>query len=88
MPAGEQPEESREGTSAAVPPAPADPSVVTTNGIAGWPQAMDIAEETGILMDASSGTVLFNKSMDERMYPASTTKIMTAFAGSREQQLG
>ena len=87
VPAGEQPEESREGTSAAVPPAPADPSVVTTNGIAGWPQAMDIAEETGILMDASSGTVLFNKSMDERMYPASTTKIMTALLALENSSL-
>ena len=61
--AGELPEEDSGGISEAVPPAPADPSVVTTNGIAGWPQAVDIAEETGILMDAASGTVLFNKSI-------------------------
>ena len=53
VPAGEQPEERREGTSAPVPPAPADPSVVTTNGIAGWTQAKAIAEETGILMDTT-----------------------------------
>lgn len=45
---------------------------------AGWPQAPEIASETGILMEASTGQILFDKSMDEIRYPASTTKIMTA----------
>lgn len=44
----------------------------------GWPQAPEIAEETGILMEATTGQVLFDKEMDEIRYPASTTKIMTA----------
>ena len=44
----------------------------------GWPQGPEIAEETGILMEATTGQVLFDKEMDERRYPASTTKIMTA----------
>lgn len=43
-----------------------------------WPQAPEIAEETGILMEATTGQVLFDKEMDETRYPASTTKIMTA----------
>lgn len=43
-----------------------------------WPQAPEIAEETGILMEATTGQVLFDKEMDEIRYPASTTKIMTA----------
>ena len=43
-----------------------------------WPQAPEIAEETGILMEATTGQVLFDKGMDEIRYPASTTKIMTA----------
>ena len=43
-----------------------------------WPQAPEIAEETGVLMEASSGQILFDKSMDEIRYPASTTKVMTA----------
>ena len=34
--------------------------------------------ETGILVDSASGRVLFEKNSGERMYPASTTKIMTA----------
>ena len=44
----------------------------------GWPQAPEIAEETGILMEATTGQVLFDEEMDEIRYPASTTKIMTA----------
>ncbi len=43
-----------------------------------WPQAPEIAEETGILMDADTGQVLYDKGMDEIRYPASTTKVMTA----------
>ncbi len=34
--------------------------------------------ETGILIDAASGRVLFESESQKRMYPASTTKIMTA----------
>ncbi len=34
--------------------------------------------ETGILVDASSGNTLFEADANKRMYPASTTKIMTA----------
>ena len=44
---------------------------------ASWPQAPEIAEETGVLMEASTGQVLFDKGMDEIRYPASTTKVMT-----------
>ena len=33
---------------------------VSTNKIAGWPQAADIASDTGVLMDADTGTVLFD----------------------------
>lgn len=37
-----------------------------------------VASSTAILMDAQTGQVLYNKNMDEKMYPASITKIMTA----------
>lgn len=43
-----------------------------------WPTAPEIADETGILMEASTGQILFDKGMDEVRYPASTTKVMTA----------
>ena len=34
--------------------------------------------ESAILIDANTGKVLFEKNIDQKMYPASTTKIMTA----------
>lgn len=45
---------------------------------ASWPSAPEIADETGVLMEASTGQVLFDKGMNEIRYPASTTKVMTA----------
>lgn len=53
-------------------------AAITTNSIAGWPQGPEIVDETGVLMEAETGTILYDKGMDQRMYPASTTKIMTA----------
>lgn len=37
----------------------------------------DISAEGGVLVDASSGCVLFGKNAEKRMKPASTTKILT-----------
>lgn len=41
-------------------------------------QAPAISASTAILIDAKDGTVLFESGADEKQYPASTTKIMTA----------
>ena len=38
----------------------------------------NIASEAAVLIDVSNGRVLFDKNADKVMYPASTTKIMTA----------
>lgn len=38
----------------------------------------EIISETAILIDAETGQVLYQKNPDKKMYPASTTKIMTA----------
>lgn len=55
----------------------ADPTVVSTNGIDGWPKGLNVNSETAILMDADTGAILYNKSSDQQMYPASITKILT-----------
>lgn len=39
---------------------------------------LNLAGETAILIDFESGAVLYDKNMHQRVYPASTTKIMTA----------
>lgn len=44
-----------------------------TSAVAG-----DVSARQAILVDGNSGNVLFEKNADERAYPASTTKIMTA----------
>ena len=50
---------------------------VETNEVGGWPDGPIIGAEAAILMDADSGQILYAKNIDEHLYPASTTKIMT-----------
>ena len=40
-----------------------------------------LESEAAVLMDAQTGQVLFQKNMDEQLYPASITKIMTVLLG-------
>lgn len=42
-----------------------------------WPAYPDIFAEAGVLIDASTGTILYDKNCHQQMYPASITKIMT-----------
>jgi len=43
-----------------------------------WPSNISIAADGGIVMDANSGTILYEKNMNQSYYPASITKILTA----------
>ena len=43
-----------------------------------------ISAETAVLIDAFSGKVLYDRRMDAHMYPASTTKILTALLAVEE----
>lgn len=47
----------------------------------------DIQAEAGILIDASTGEVLYEKNAEKKMYPASTTKILTAIIIIENHQL-
>ena len=40
--------------------------------------AVEITADAAILIEASTGRVIYQKNADEHMYPASTTKMMTA----------
>ena len=42
-----------------------------------WPTGPDVIADTAIVMDADTGAILYSKEMDQTMYPASITKIMT-----------
>ena len=39
---------------------------------------LNIYSDAAILMDFKTGTVLYSKNSEQKMYPASTTKILTA----------
>ena len=44
-----------------------------------WPETPELASQTAILVEISSGTILMGKDAARSMYPASTTKLMTAY---------
>ncbi len=50
---------------------------VQSNEIENWPSGPQIGAQAAILMDANTGVILYAKNVHERLYPASTTKIMT-----------
>lgn len=53
---------------------PTDAPVAATTT---WPAGPEIFAECGVLIEASTGTVLYDKAANQQMYPASITKIMT-----------
>ena len=79
-------EETTEDTSAAQVQT-ADPSIVTTNGIEGWPQAADISSTAAIVMETSTNTVLYSKNADQALYPASAVKVMTCLVALENSSL-
>ena len=42
-----------------------------------WPEAPEISAGNGILIDADTGAILYEKNAYTKCYPASTTKILT-----------
>ena len=49
----------------------------TTSTKAVWPDAPDVNSNSCILIDADTGSILFERNSHEKCYPASTTKILT-----------
>ena len=78
-------EETAQNTDAAAQTA--DPSVVVTNDIDGWPQASDISSTAAIVMETSTNTVLYSKNADQPLYPASAVKIMTCLVALENSSL-
>lgn len=52
-----------------------DPFPATT---AEWPTPPEITSEAAVVIEASTGSVLYNKAAYDAFYPASTTKLMTS----------
>lgn len=52
-------------------------AAIETNDIPPWPKASDLAAESGLLMEYSTGTVIYSKGSDQRISPLGLTKLMT-----------
>lgn len=51
---------------------------VDTNNIVGWPNGPIIGAQSAVLMDVTTGTLIYSKNPHDHLYPASTTKLLTA----------
>jgi D-alanyl-D-alanine carboxypeptidase len=60
---------------------------IQSNDIENWPSGPEVSAESAILMEAETGTILYAKNIDEKLYPASTTKIMTCLLAMEKADL-
>lgn len=60
---------------------------IQSNLITDWPDGPAITAESAILLDADTGTILYAKNIHECLYPASTTKMMTALLAAENLAL-
>ena len=52
-----------------------------------WPAGIDVSSSSAIVMEASTGTILYEKNMDDQHYPASITKILTGLVAIENSSL-
>lgn len=52
-----------------------------------WPTPPEIGAYAAVLMDATTGTILYTKNPDEKLYPASITKVLTALVALENANL-
>jgi len=60
---------------------------VESNDVLHWPTGPVVGAESAILMEANTGTILYAKNIDARLYPASTTKILTTLVAIENSDL-
>lgn len=58
-----------------------------TNAIDGWPQGPEVGAESAILIEANTGAILYEKNVHNHHYPASITKILTAYIARQKSEL-
>jgi len=58
-----------------------------TNEIPNWPKGPALNAKSAFLFDANTGVVLYAKNVHERMYPASTTKLLTALLAAENSEM-
>ena len=60
---------------------------IQSNERSGWPTGPVVSAESAILMEAETGTILYEKNIHKQQYPASTTKILTALIAYENSSL-
>ncbi|NLP33765.1 MAG: D-alanyl-D-alanine carboxypeptidase [Clostridiales bacterium] len=63
-------------------------ATVNDNQSPGWPTGPNIYAEGAIVMEASTGLILYEKNIDNAYYPASITKILTALIAIENSSMG
>lgn len=58
---------------------------IQSNQIDNWPAGPQVTSYSAILIDADSGVVLYEKNAKEKMYPASTTKLLTCLLAMEKE---
>lgn len=53
----------------------------------GWPEGPEVSGDGAIVVDASTGNILYEKNIYEKFFPASTTKILTTLVALENGQL-
>ncbi len=67
---------------------PAATAKATTTDSDSWPDGPNVFSESAIVMEASTGLILYEKNINEVHYPASITKIMTSLLAIENSNLG
>lgn len=60
---------------------------VEPSEIENWPMGPEVASQGAVLIEANTGTVLYSKNMNQRFYPASTTKILATLVAMEHAKL-
>lgn len=60
---------------------------IQSNEIPDWPEGPMIEAQAAIVMDAGSNSILYEKNIDQELYPASITKVMTVLVALENASL-
>lgn len=60
---------------------------IESNDIPNWPTGPVVGAQGAILIEAETGTILYAKNIHEKLYPASTTKILTSLVAIENSNL-
>ena len=60
---------------------------IASNSYEEWPDGPAVGAQGAILMEAETGTILYEKNIHEKLYPASITKILTCLIGSEQCEM-